>query len=1159
MRIKQLDLIRYGIFSGDAVEFPRSEQDFHFIVGPNEAGKSTIKTAISELLFGMPHSSSLDFVHHQSELKLGAALENSEGVLTFHRSKARKAPLTTSAGEPLPVDCLAPFLGVADKAFFEQMFCLDHTALIKGGQSILDAASDVGQVLFQSAAGIASLGRVRDELAEEADRLWAKRKSNDRAYYVGQRQLDDANAELKAAMVRTSAWRAAHSAVEDVEERRNTEERLHRTLELKRGQLERIRRLAPHLNVWRDKTAELGALGEVLDLPADAEAILNAAMTKLAVAEGTLKVHRQSAEELRANLDGIFVDGALLSLKADIQGLEATRHQCRSHGQEIAGLEQQVRHLLREVSDRCTELGWPEDEEGARTARPSSLALQAVSSLMLSRGKLELGATTAEQSVNDKLADIENLTKYLQAAPNAEVPIALQTSLRTAQKYRDTQVSQRRLKGELGDAESALEESLAALGKWSRSTSELRSMTLPSSERISSLRSERQELLSKKKLAGERLAEVEGRVSSTNLEVDEFAQAHQVVTVEQVRDARAVRDSAWAAIKSGEVPLVSGAPSFEGAMRGADGLSDQQVGSVSEATQFVSLKQRLVREQEALSRQQKLFSDAEAAVVKFDAEWDSIAAAQGLEGMALDDMSLWMARREGALKAADAVRKSTDNLRREVEDADESRTKLIQYLGEVGVPIEGLPDLDELCSVTERYIGDNDQEKTLRNVRQKELDTAQADLVTLRREEKLAKDAYGRWESDWAGAIAKAGLAAASGSDASTEAAIAIVKDISERLDRVKAIRSSQINVMRSALDGFSSEAQRLAKQLDGALLEMDAEGVSIELSKRLQVASAAQADVHRLEKELESANGQVKKAREDVDDATAQLQPLYQLAGVDSPDLLRPLISRSDRRRTLLGAIEVAKDNLLSGGDGLTLEELVKELDDADIQSVHMELSRTGDELTASVKAQNDLATELATARQALAAISGAPNAAIAEAKRQEALSAMAEAAERFLKVETASTLLRWAIDRYRERRQGPMLSRAGTIFSKLTLGAFSRLTVDYDKQPMALSAIRANGNSVEIPGMSEGTRDQLYMALRLAALELHLGQAAALPFVADDLFINFDDDRTRAGLQALAELSRRTQVIFLSHHDHLLPIVKEVFGGGVSVRYLKSFGAVQ
>ncbi|UIF88601.1 hypothetical protein KAF44_25170 (plasmid) [Cupriavidus necator] len=270
-----------------------------------------------------------------------------------------------------------------------------------------------------------------------------------------------------------------------------------------------------------------------------------------------------------------------------------------------------------------------------------------------------------------------------------------------------------------------------------------------------------------------------------------------------------------------------------------------------------------------------------------------------------------------------------------------------------------------------------------------------------------------------------------------------------------------------------------------------------------------------RLKKELVVANDHVNKARTEVDEATAQLRPLYLLAAVGSPDLLRPLIARSDRKRALLGAIGDAKNNLLSGGDGLALEELVEELDGSDIQTVHTELTRVGNELAASVKAHGDIATELGTARQALTAISGAANAAIAEAKRQEALSAMAEAAERFIKVETAYTLLRWAIDRYRERRQGPMLSRASAIFSQLTLGAFARLSVDYDKQPMALSAIRANGNSVGISGMSEGTRDQLYMALRLAAVELQLEQASALPFVADDLFINFDDKRTRAGLQ--------------------------------------------
>ncbi|WP_232431313.1 YhaN family protein [Cupriavidus sp. UYPR2.512] len=1115
MRIKQLELIRYGKFTGDTVDFPRSELDFHFMVGPNEAGKSTIKTAISELLFGMPHSSSLDFIHHQSELRLGAALENREGTLTFHRSKARKSPLTTPAGESLPVDSLAPLLGVADKAFFEQMFCLDHTALIKGGRSILDASSDVGQVLFQSAAGIASLGRVRDELAEEADRLWAKRKSGDRAYYVGQKQLDEANAELKAAMVRTAAWRAAHGAVEEAKERQEVEEERRRELELKRNQLERVRRLAPHLNVWRENAGELSALGEVLDLPADAEATLNSGLTKLAAAEGRLKVHNESAEQLEGDLNGISVDHALLSLQKDIQDLEATRHQCRNYGPEIAQLEQQVGLLLGEISDACTELGWPEDEEGARKARPNSMSLQTVSSLMRSRGALELAASTAEQSVNDKLADINELTTHLEAAPHSEAPIGLQAALRAAQKYRDTQVTQRRLKSDLDNAESVLKASLAILGKWSRPTPELRSMTLPSTERISSLRSERQELLSRKKLAEERLEEANERAHSTNLEVDKFAQAHQLVTVDQVRDARSIRDSAWTAIKAGEVTLSSGAPAFEEAIRAADDLSDQHVGSVTDATQLLNLKQRLIREQEALSRQEKLSRDAEAAVVKFDTEWESLMAAQELPEMAFDDISSWAARRDDALKAAEEVRKSSENLRREVEDAEEAGANLAKSLTKAGIVTEEQCDIDALCCAGEHYIGDIEQAKTLRKHRERQLDTVQVDLVALRRDEKLAKDAYAHWESDWSDAIAKAGLATASGSEASTEAAIAIVNRISERLDRVKTIRTSQVNVMRSALDAFSSEARRLAQHLDASLVELDAEGISIELSRRLKVASAAQSDVDRLKKELVVANDHVNKARTEVDEATAQLRPLYLLAAVGSPDLLRPLIARSDRKRALLGAIGDAKNNLLSGGDGLALEELVEELDGSDIQTVHTELTRVGNELAASVKAHGDIATELGTARQALTAISGAANAAIAEAKRQEALSAMAEAAERFIKVETAYTLLRWAIDRYRERRQGPMLSRASAIFSQLTLGAFARLSVDYDKQPMALSAIRANGNSVGISGMSEGTRDQLYMALRLAAVELQLEQASALPFVADDLFINFDDKRTRAGLQ--------------------------------------------
>ena len=56
-------------------------------------------------------------------------------------------------------------------------------------------------------------------------------------------------------------------------------------------------------------------------------------------------------------------------------------------------------------------------------------------------------------------------------------------------------------------------------------------------------------------------------------------------------------------------------------------------------------------------------------------------------------------------------------------------------------------------------------------------------------------------------------------------------------------------------------------------------------------------------------------------------------------------------------------------------------------------------------------------------------------------------------------------------------------------------------------------------------------------------------MPLVADDLFVDFDDQRTRAGLEALAALSQRTQVFLLTHHDHILELVRSVYGDSPNV----------
>jgi uncharacterized protein YhaN len=141
------------------------------------------------------------------------------------------------------------------------------------------------------------------------------------------------------------------------------------------------------------------------------------------------------------------------------------------------------------------------------------------------------------------------------------------------------------------------------------------------------------------------------------------------------------------------------------------------------------------------------------------------------------------------------------------------------------------------------------------------------------------------------------------------------------------------------------------------------------------------------------------------------------------------------------------------------------------------------------------------------------------------------------------AAAVLHAAIEEYREKNQGPVLSRASEIFSRITLDGFSGLQADFDErgEPVLTGVRKSSGEKITVTGMSDGTCDQLYLALRLASLENWLSRHEPLPFIVDDVLLNFDDDRAIAGLQVLVELSKQTQVVFFTHHQHLVDMARD------------------
>ena len=169
--------------------------------------------------------------------------------------------------------------------------------------------------------------------------------------------------------------------------------------------------------------------------------------------------------------------------------------------------------------------------------------------------------------------------------------------------------------------------------------------------------------------------------------------------------------------------------------------------------------------------------------------------------------------------------------------------------------------------------------------------------------------------------------------------------------------------------------------------------------------------------------------------------------------------------------------------------------------------------------------------------------------ADRQAALAELKEITDQYIRLRSAILVLQWAIDRYRREKQAPMLKRAGELFAVLTGGSFQMLQLEFDEDDnVELAGIRQDGKRVAVAGMSDGTTDQLYLALRIAAIEDYLDHAEPMPFIADDLFINFDDKRAAAGFQVLNELAKKTQVLFFTHHAHLLDVARKTLGASIS-----------
>lgn len=126
-----------------------------------------------------------------------------------------------------------------------------------------------------------------------------------------------------------------------------------------------------------------------------------------------------------------------------------------------------------------------------------------------------------------------------------------------------------------------------------------------------------------------------------------------------------------------------------------------------------------------------------------------------------------------------------------------------------------------------------------------------------------------------------------------------------------------------------------------------------------------------------------------------------------------------------------------------------------------------------------------------------------------------------------------------YEAKRQPETLEEASRYLSQLTGGQYVRVWTPLANDILLVE--NAEGQSLPVDVLSRGTREQLFLSVRLALVATFARRGVNLPMVLDDVLVNFDAVRAQRAAEVLCEFAAGgRQVLVFTCHEHMWQMFK-------------------
>ncbi len=1150
MQIEQLFLESFGIYKSRRLEFGDGLQ---VVYGPNESGKTTLLAALRQTLFGMPHQSHYAFdgtTTTQARVRLADGRK-----ISLTRKKTRGPGLTgefDETREPLTPEVWERCLTGATAGLFENLFAISLRELSSGEESLKSAG--LTEALFGMAiGGMARFRQLDETLQGQCEELF-KPSGNAKKPLVNalSRDIIEAEKHYNAARFSTRDYTGFQEQIAEHEARAQRIRDDRDTCQRRDRQLERIESALPAWREAEQRRTELAALGPVGDVPS---AII-----------GDLKSQCAKRAEQLAELDRLEQRVASPLAEAPLEGAELLPHETviRQLADQVArvreslierdALSKSLAELEQHVAYELTTIqpGWTAadlhrvtaslaqretvqglSEEAARHQQSVELLKSRRSELgeQRSRIELELGALLE----TDRLEEVRDL---LERAKDYRVE---------AKRHREVAPELERLVAHIHQQAERLA-SLVGV-----SVEVLGSLVVPLGLTVD-------QYVTRVDLITRDLEQARSRASDTKLQFTEsrerlarFDRDHEVYDRSDLTKLRAQREVGWSLIAQ---RYIDGGADPAAIDAWTQGHPDRLVDLYLERIEVADLlADRLLANAARMGERQQLVYQAEQCEAKWaervaehsrligesatlEQEWQAEWPSSPFRIRTPREMAEWLKLRSEWLE---------DLKRRDLQKSEQTqRSQLIeQFEAELLLAFPKTSSAKRPDAVVRvALLAATELERTLtESMQSRERLIQELHKVSVKceaRDREQSELALGGAEIEARKAAFLDQLGLPGVWDLSVAARVVARLTEVQSLDQKRNSTQQRWQLVQQQCEEFTRRSQPLFAELGRTWIDsLQACDQILTWRAELDERRRLELEQTRLLSERSASEKLIDRLREQIQKLEERIEELRcglpELAGLELPALL-VTADRAESLRAELRGLDHQWQAHADGADGFSEQLRNSTLDE--VQDERQRLARQMRER------DEERTRELASAETVRRALQSREQETVALERGQQLEGLRAQlggAVDRFVPLALARHLMEAARVRFEKTQQPQLLVEAGRIFEQLTLGEYVQLTRSVG-QTTELQAIPKTGLAKTAAEMSTGTREQLYLAIRLAYLKQYSQRAEPLPLVMDDVLVNFDEDRAKQTLRVLSDFSQSHQILFLTCHRRMVELVQMI-----------------